>query len=530
MKKLTRILSLLFLLFLFTGCNLKIIYTPNQNTSGDTGDTSNNEEEEIIPDEEYEYIPFQNLEPLKNEDEFDGDYYPSDKLSLMLSYEETYGYKKNSYYSVGSMYYSVEYDTLYVSYKKIGLSYLSSYELYLVERHAIAYFQSDANRSEDRDYLKAVLIYPDDSADCGSTANISGCASYGGKHGTISINSMPNMDTFLNKQIKGMYSYEPKRDTFAHEYGHISTFYYLAYKGDVSYEEYLRLRLGDDFDTVYPEGLPGSYVYTPELYLIQPEEILADDFVELFYYRDSKYEGDNPTYVQKYNDSRNSLSNHPTISYLAPDYVKKPIYNTVKNYYTANFYNITRNKITPLAIFPKTSTNVIEYYDSVSSLNDQTKLKSVNSLFNIKLVAIETVTKDNIEYYRVVLSPLSKIEKIEIDGTTRNSYDKKEVANNMGYVKKNSYMFNTGITVYKVKKGYNGSEWVDLEQSSLWPVTINNQTSSEMNIFVTPFYDFTYVISLGTSANKEYMYDYLNNECSLTQKFLIDTGSLVPVN
>ena len=137
------------------------------------------------------------------------------------------------------------------------------------------------------------------------------------KHGVITLNATPNMNIFYNP----LKEHEPKRDTFAHEYGHISTFYFLSYKGDESYEAYLRLRLGDNYDLVYPDGMLGAYSATQD-YKIQPEEIMADDFVELFYYRDQKYAGDNTVYEQKYVDSRNSLSDseHSSFTYLAPNY------------------------------------------------------------------------------------------------------------------------------------------------------------------------------------------------------------------
>ena len=519
MKNNFKFILLFFLLFAFSGCEIIINYgnsiIPDSN-------------EEIIPDEQYSYTPFQNLDPLVNEIDFEDYYVASNYLQIVEEYEENYGYRMDASYTIGASYYSTVYDTLYLSYTKDIDDNMSSYDLYLVERHAIAYFISDEIRSEDLNYLKAVFFYPDDSSSCGGSG-VSGCASYGGKYGVINMNSTYSMERFLNPLQQGMYSYEPKRDTFAHEYGHVSTFYYLSYKGDTSYEEYLNLRLTDSYDTVYPLGLPNSYSSDPALYKIQPEEIMADDFVELFYYRDSKYEGDESNYVLKYSDYRNSLSQYDeSLTYLYKDYNKSLIYDDLYSYYTNNFYNIERNSIEPVAIYHKTNQTIIEYYDSITSLNDEDKLISITSLFNVKLIAVEEVVRDNITYYRVVLSPLSNVENVTVGEQTYKTFDKKSVSHKMGYVRKDNYNQDITTTIYKVAYGWSEENvWADLMQESLLPVVIDGQNSSNLDIYVTPFYDFAYVISLGTSGNSYYMYDFLREECSTTQKFLIPQGSLL---
>lgn len=534
MKKLKFIL-LFLLVFTLAGCDLKI----NFNISPGTIDTGE-EDLDIIPDGQYQFVPFENLEILKLQEDFTDlhelnnfNIYPKEKENIIDQYISLYGYGS---YDIGAVYYSNEYDTIYIAYENEGLPFLNAYELYLVERHAIAYFESDEYRSEDLNYLKAVLIYPDSNGSSCAGESVGGCAGYGGKHGVITLNSTPTMDSFLNPQTKviGMttYSYEPKRDTFAHEYGHISTFYYLSYKGDESYEDYLRLRLEDDFNTVYPLGLPGAYSSDPSGYKTQPEEVLADDFVELFYYRDSKYEGDDSNYIQKYSDSRNSLSDFSSsITYLAPNYSLTNSFNRIKDYYTSNFYIVKREMLAPIVVKTKNSLRIFSYYDSVTKLNDVEQVSSITSEFDVQLIAVETVTKDNIEYYRIILSPLSKTDVVQIGGNSHYVYDKKKVSNNMGYVRKDLFDAYYNITIYKVLKGQSGvNNWVELDQNGLWPVLIGDTNSDSFNIFVTPYYDFTYIINLGTASNTIFMYDYLMAEASSTQKFRIIIDSLVVVD
>ena len=215
-------------------------------------------------------------------------------------------------YQIYSAYYSEKYDTIYIAYDLIDSpkQTLKAKDLYEIEQHAINYFVSDENRSEDKEYLKAVRIYPDKLAsscrrglDDASALTINGCADYGGLEAIIDLNNITSLENFYKPKYANQ---EPMRDTFAHEYGHISTFYHMVYKGDENYEDYLKIRLGTYYNTVYPNGLPDNYS-SSSLYNIQPEEILADDFVELFYDISVKKETDTYDYQLEYNDYRNSL-------------------------------------------------------------------------------------------------------------------------------------------------------------------------------------------------------------------------------
>ena len=80
----------------------------------------------------------------------------------------------------------------------------------------------------------------------------------------------------------------------------------MVYKGDENYEDYLKIRLGSQYNKIYENGLPENYTNS-SLYSIQPEEILADDFVELFYDTSVKVVMDTYDYELKYTDTRQSL-------------------------------------------------------------------------------------------------------------------------------------------------------------------------------------------------------------------------------
>ena len=93
------------------------------------------------------------------------------------------------------------------------------------------------------------------------------------------------------------------------------------------------------YDTLYPYGLPDNYS-SGEYYNIQPEEILADDFVELFYKTDEKLEIDTAEYTFEYTDYRNSLKDTAAsqIQYLKTNPQLKA---QLKTYYEENFLDYT---------------------------------------------------------------------------------------------------------------------------------------------------------------------------------------------
>ena len=509
----------------------------------------------FIPDGEFEYEPFAHLAPLKSELDFaenlntEGDFqfYPSSKESVINDYIETYGFVSPvvpEEYEVGAAYFSEEYNTIYIAYNHIPNGvHLSAYELYRIEKHAIAYFISDSNRSEDRNYLRAVLIYPDDGSRCSyvqvgeeewdRVSGVGGCANYGGQHSTISLNSLSNIQDFL---IAPAGLSEPKRDVFAHEWGHIATFYHMVKKGDESYEDYLRIRLGDHFDTIYPEGLPGAYSSHPSVYYIQPEEILADDYVELFYYREQKFEGDYEYYELIYNDIRNSLRANPShpnhaifeeVRYIAPfnpetgDYDRGELFEELFRYYTSSFFVPIRETITPIVVTPTdSSTSIIEYFASAAHLGDENKIRQINAVNNIRLIAVEEVTRHGQTYYRVVLSALSIIQS--------SSHDKKDVAYHMGYVYKHDYNPLFSQTVYKISNFSDSGSWSPMNQNQATTVLVNGSNSGELGLFAIPFYDFAYATGQEDGVHI-LMYDYLH-EVIENQIFKIHTGSLEPTS
>ena len=76
-------------------------------------------------------------------------------------------------------------------------------------------------------------------------SSIEGCALYDSISASVNLNSLNTLESFYNPYtyVEGHTKYykEPKRDTFAHEFGHVSTYYYLSLKGDDSYEEVYEL-------------------------------------------------------------------------------------------------------------------------------------------------------------------------------------------------------------------------------------------------------------------------------------------------
>lgn len=429
-------------------------------------------------------------------------FYPS-TLNAASSLITTYNYIDENLtdeYEIYSAYYSEIYDTIYIAYDLVDspVQTLKAKDLYEIEKHALDYFESDANRSEDKDYLKAVRIYPDRLASScrkgqsDEVANsINGCADYGGKEAIIDLNNTKSMDDFFNeKRVQigiGRYQiHEPMRDTFAHEYGHISTFYHMVYKNDENYEDYLALRLGNYYDTVYPDGLPDNYSSSVG-YKLQPEEILADDFVELFYKTDEKLASDTNEYTFEYTDYRNSLDGYDA-QYLRQDTELK---SQVKTYYMENFLNYSNKQTYETPIIISSTNNTINYYDSFSKITNESNLKTINSQIDVNIIAVGETTINNTKYYRVILSNTFKCPG--------NSCDLKAVGEKIGYVKASDYTTNTTLKLYKIDKG---------QKNSLFPIEDNDTN----NLFVLPFYDFSYVLNTTNDDNFATMYDYLSND------------------
>ncbi len=489
---------------------------PNDNTPGD----DENPGEVIVPPVD-EYVLFSSLEEPISETQFTSNVYPEDVITLESFEIELIenNFLNTQFHELGSVYYSTTYETYYVSFKSLeGGEYLSTYDLYLIERHAIAYFQSDSNRSEDKDYLKYVLFYPDQISMCGYSeySTISGCADYGGEYATIIINDITSMDEFLNPIMDGIYQYEPKRDTFAHEYGHVSTFYHMIYKGDASYEDYLKIRLKDKYDEVYPDGIPSRYSSSDDYY-IQPEEILADDFVELFYLTDIKYEGDDPNYILNYQDMRNSLNIDATkdIAYLNENLELK---NEIKGYYTSNFYYLSRtSEYFPIVIKAKNS-GKINYFDSPAHLGNDDNLKTITTSGTVKLIALEAIYENGQrKYYRVIISSLIKFYN---EGTT--FYNKKDISNNIVYVKSLEYSEDVNESIYTIRKEITiGGESKVIDQNDLLIL------DSSLGLALIPFYDFSYFIGT-TSGNDLTMYDYLHT--GLSGSITINSGLITKLN
>ena len=482
---------------------------PNDNTEPD--DKNDNQEDETPPvtelviDEEALLYPY--------------------NLSLNDSKITNYTYIDSNLtnkYKIYSAYYSEIYDTIYIAYDSIfsPSQTLKAKDLYEIEKHAINYFISDQNRSEDKNYLKAVRIYPDRLASScrkglsdANANNINGCADYGGKEAIIDLNITNSLDDFYNPKTvpTGSFSYieyEPMRDTFAHEYGHISTFYHMAYKNDENYEEYLKMRLGNYYNTIYPSGLP-AYYSSSSSYSIQPEEILADDFVELFYNTTIKKENDTYDYSLQYDDQRNSLSSYSSIQFLKQNDI---IYTNLTNYYSL-FLDYSNRIEYEKPIVISSSNKTINYYESYSHIGNINKQKTINSKINVNLIATGSVTINGIQYYRVILSNTVKL--------TNGTCDRKAVSKMFGYVKVSNYTLNKTIKLYKIDQ-VNGQP---LEKNSIIPIENNIN-----KLYILPFYDFSYVLNTTNDSNYATMYDYLNSNLSSSQTYKVNIysfGSLI---
>ena len=412
---------------------------------------------------------------------------------------------KIAQYQIYSAYYSEYYNTLYIAYDNLNnpTQSLKAKDLYEIERHALNYFITDNNKTDYKEYLKAVLIYPDTLASScrknvtdENSISINGCANYVGKEAIISLNRLSSLEQFYNEQridvtSNTYYQIEGLRYTFAHEFGHISTFYNMAYKNDEDYEDYLKLRLGDYYDAIYPNGLPSSYNSQNSGYYTQPTEILADDYVELFYDTSSKVDEDIYEYTLNQEYSRNSLKNYPAIKNLKDN---QNLYNIIKSYYTENFLDYTYKTHYDKPIVIQSLYTTVTYYESFSKIGKTGMIKEFSSDNPIYLIAVGEVRINNAKYYRVILSNTFNI--------TNNSYDEKEVGKKMGYVKDTEYDTNNTIKIYSID--YNRKENTKLAKYSMVPIEYHK------NIYVLPYYDFSYVLSISATDGISVMYDYLN--------------------
>ena len=534
MKK--KLLLLLLSVFLIGGCSIS--YSSNfedEDTSNDSsevtpdnGDSNNNStgtptppvDEEGGEDSSVEELKADIISPITIPDDLL--FYPTSlnqNSNKVKEYSYIYEGKKTDY-KIYSAYYSTYYDTVYIAYDSISKpsQKLKAKDLYQIERHALHYFESDLNKTDYKDYLKAVLIYPDTLASScrngysdSSSININGCANYVGKEAVISLNRLASLDQFYNEsteKIDAFSSYKilPMRYTYAHEFGHISTFFNMSYKNDEDYEDYLSLRLGNEYSKIYPSGLPSSYTSGNDSYYTQPTEILADDYVELFYNTSKKVDEDTYDYTLDFGYTRNSLRENKNVQNLLDN---DELYAKVKEYYQNNFLNYS-NKVTfdkPVVITSGYKT--IEYYESYSEIGKIARSKTITSkLDKINLIAVGSVIVNKVKYYRVILSNTFNVNS--------GKYDEKEAGKKMGYVRSGSYSITDEIKIYEIN--YDKKNEQPMTKLSMAPI------ESSSNIYVLPYYDFSYVLSLDGNSSIATTYDYLNSNLS-SQKYTINIYS-----
>ncbi len=397
--------------------------------------------------------------------------YPDVNTSLIEKYSVVYQGVSNDY-QIYSTYYSPVYNTLYISYDKKSnpVQTIKSKELALMEEHLLNYFEMDENKTLYKDYLKVVRVYPDyHSSVCRGEddseetySQVEGCATYDALEAAINLNGLKDIKRFFNThsytQDNTKYTLEPKRDTFAHEFGHVATYYHLFLKGDGSYEDYLRLRLKDRYDVIYNEGLHETY--ENDNYITQPVEILADDYVELYYKSNKKASNDYYNYDIEYQDLRNSLTGVVGVSkFLKED---RELFDTMKEYYDVYIKNDYLDYQTKKAV----SFSGLTY----TSIHDVINNNPIKLLTNKDLIVLGEITIQDKEYYRVVLSNV--ITNMNI----RREYD------NIGYILK--------------------SECTDIEKDILYFTKYDNKELSagsylhlqDSNIHIAPYFDFSYFI------------------------------------
>ena len=411
--------------------------------------------------------------------------YPNSNSQLIAQYGEVFPYLA-SYYKVHSSYYSSEYDTLYLAYGKIGQNdqTLDSRDLALIEEHVLNYFKSDVNNSEYRDYIKVIRIYSDyESSACRVAtdpgyASIMGCADYNQLDAAINLNGIKNMNEFFNDTNH----YQPKRDTFAHEYGHVSTYYHMVLKNRGNYEEYLKIRLGEHYNSIYPQGLLQNYD-SDATYHIQPAEILADDFVDMYYDVSQKVETDLNDYEIAYQDKRNSLKGTSAVVDLNTD---PQLYAKIKAYYDNYLNNQETVLVTPKVV--SASGNV---YGTIKSINDN---QALLTLVGKKAIVIANVIINGKSYYKIILSNL--IKQSEYGGDLRDYTD------NVGYILE-SDCTNTSDKVLKFTK-FDGSV---AQSNIIIPLTATNIPTLPYPVNIIPYYEFSYFIESNNQIELYNLFD-----------------------
>ena len=86
----------------------------------------------------------------------------------------------------------------------------------------------------------------------------------------------------------------------------------------------------------------------------------------------------------------------------------------------------------------------------------------------------------------------------------------------MGYVRSGSYSITNDIKIYEIN--YDKKNEQPMTKLSMAPI------EGKSNIFVLPYYDFSYVLSLDGNTSIATTYDYLNGNIS-SQKYTINIYS-----
>ena len=409
--------------------------------------------------------------------------YPNSNSTLIGEYGEIYS-GVTSQYEVHSSYYSTQYDTLYIAYDKIGENNqtLDARDLALIEEHILYYFESDANKSEYRDYIKVIRIYSDyASSACRSGFNyaqIMGCADYDQVSAAINLNGVNSMNEFLNDTM----GYQPKRDTFAHEYGHVSTYYHMILKNRGNYEEYLKIRLGNQYDIIYSIGLLKEY-YSDDTYYIQPAEILADDYVDMYYNVSQKAATDTNDYDIAYTDTRNSLTGTNAIKDLNTD---AALFAKVKAYYD-NYLNKEETKLTT----PKVVTASGKVYGSIKAVSDNHPIITLSSS---KAIVISQVTINGQKYYKIILSNIVK--------HSEHVGDLRDYTKNVGYILVTNCQDAAG-TVIKFTK-FNGTT---IASNLYIPFNSYDISGLPYDVDFLPHYEFSYFVDTGGKLELYNLFD-----------------------
>ena len=246
----------------------------------------------------------------------------------------------------------------------------------------------------------------------------------------------------------------------------------MILKGDDTYESYLRLRLGEAYDQIYDTGLPDEYDQS-DSYYTQPVEILADDYVELYYDTKEKKSNDYYDYDLAYTDLRNSLSNVDRVSKFLKD--DQELFDAIKE-----FYDLFINK------------NYIEYETpkvinvtgiSYNTIHDILSENSYIELNDANIVTLGELEINNNIYYRVVLS------NIVSECNARSEY-----SSNIGYVLKDNAILTNKKVLHFTK--YNGNE-----------LAFNMLLSIDEHTIILPHYEFSYFIN---ENDKVKIYNYLD--------------------